>query len=90
MESKKRSVMKSISWRLLGIIILGGITWFLTESWEITATVTILFHIIRVILYYFHERLWDGIEWGLKDKNELTEKEKKRMMKRLRRLGYID
>jgi uncharacterized membrane protein len=90
MESRKRSIAKSITWRILGIVILAAVTWFLTQSWEITTAVTVLFHAIRVILYYFHERLWHRIDWGLKSKSELTEKEKEKMMERLRRLGYID
>jgi uncharacterized membrane protein len=90
MESQKRSFAKSITWRILGIVILGAITWFLTQSWQITTAVTALFHLIRVILYYFHERVWDRIDWGLKKKNELTDEEKERMMERLRKLGYLD
>jgi uncharacterized membrane protein len=90
MESRKRSIVKSISWRMLGIVVLATVTWFMTLSLEITTAVTALFHIINVILYYFHERIWHGIEWGLKNKSELTAKEKEKMMERLRRLGYVD
>jgi uncharacterized membrane protein len=90
MESRKRSIVKSISWRMMGIIVLATVTWLLTQNWEITTAVTALFHIINVILYYFHERLWHRIDWGLKKKSELTEKEKEEMMEKLRRLGYID
>lgn len=82
--------MKSVTWRVLGILILGGITWGLTNSWQITTGVTVLFHAIRVVLYYFHERFWDRMDWGLKKKNELTEKEKGKIMERLRKLGYLD
>jgi len=90
MESRKRSWVKSITWRVLGIIILGAITWVFTKSWQVTTTVTVLFHSIRVVLYYFHERLWSGIDWGFKNSHELTEKEKEKVMKRLRKLGYLD
>ncbi len=90
MESGKRSWMKSITWRALGIVILGAITWVFTSNWQITTTVTVLFLAIRVVLYYFHERLWGRIDWGLKNRNELTEKEKKKVMERLRKLGYLD
>ena len=90
MESKRRSLVKSISWRVLGDVILGGIAWGLTRNWEITTAVTVLFHAVQIFLYYFHERVWDRVEWGLKNKDELTEKEKQKVMERLRRLGYID
>lgn len=63
-ETKKRSWIKSIVWRLIGILILGGITWLITRSWEQTSAITIFFHAIRLILYYYHERAWDDVEWG--------------------------
>lgn len=88
MESRKRSWVKSVTWRVLGIVILSVITWVVTQNWALTTIVTVLFHGIRVVLYYFHERLWGRIEWGLKNKNELTEKEKKKILERLRKLGY--
>ena len=90
MESNKRSLVKSMTWRIMGIFILGVIAWVFTKSWQITTGVTALFHAIRVVLYYFHERFWNRVNWGLKNKNELTIKEKERVMERLRRLGYLD
>ena len=90
MQSRKRSWVKSVTWRVLGILILGVIAWGFTNSWQVTTGVTALFHAIRMVLYYFHERLWDRVDWGLKNKNELTEKEKEKMMERLRKLGYLD
>lgn len=90
MESKKRSFVKSITWRILGIAVLGAITWLITEDWQITTAVTVLFHAIQVFLYYFHERLWDRFDWGFKSENELTEKEKEKIKERLRKLGYLE
>lgn len=64
MDSVTRSWAKSFSWRISGIVILGGITYLMTESWKVTGGITALFHGIRVVLYYLHERLWDRISWG--------------------------
>ncbi len=61
MERKSGSFMKSITWRILGVITLGAITWVFTQSWRITTAVTTLFHITQVTLYYSHERMWDRI-----------------------------
>ncbi len=89
MESSKRSWVKSITWRLLGILILGAITWVFTRDLTVTTGVTLVFHSIRLVLYYYHERLWDRVDWGLKKRSELTEAEEKEMDDRLRKLGYI-
>ena len=90
LESKKRSLVKSLVWRIIGIFVLGAITWAFTQNVEVTTAVTIIFHTIRFILYYIHERAWDKIEWGLVKKNELSEKEETEMMEKLKRLGYLE
>lgn len=63
-ETKSRSWAKSLLWRVIGILILGGISWAITRSWEETSLITIIFHGIRLILYYYHERAWDNVDWG--------------------------
>jgi len=67
MDSKVRSWTKSIVWRLIGVFILGAIVWLFTHSWAETTLITIVFHAIRTVLYYFHERVWMKISWGRND-----------------------
>lgn len=64
MDSRARSWVKSIVWRAVGIVILGIITYWVTGDWAETTGITVIFHSIRVILYYFHERIWEGVKWG--------------------------
>ena len=90
LESKKRSLTKSLIWRIIGILILGLITWIFTKNIEVTTSVTIFFHTIRFVLYYLHERFWEKIDWGLMKRSDLSEREQEEIMKRLKKLGYID
>lgn len=64
MDSKKRSIVKSLIWRITGIVILMVIAYSVTEDLKVVSLITILFHSIRVVLYYFHERMWNKISWG--------------------------
>ena len=64
MDTKERSWAKSITWRIVGIVILGAISYAFTHDWGKTTSITIIFHTIRLILYYFHERLWEAVSWG--------------------------
>ncbi|MFQ6068845.1 MAG: DUF2061 domain-containing protein [Candidatus Bathyarchaeia archaeon] len=66
LDSKLRSLVKSISWRMLGVVILGSVAWVFTRNIEQTSVITLTFNGIQVVLYYFHERLWDNVEWGRK------------------------
>ena len=65
-ESKKRSLIKAITWRILAIIVLTIVTWLFTSNVQATAFVVISFNVIQIILYYFHERLWERVKWGRK------------------------
>ncbi|MCK4557328.1 MAG: DUF2061 domain-containing protein [Candidatus Aminicenantes bacterium] len=98
LESRARAWVKSIVWRILGVIILGVISWAITHSWKEMTIITILFHGVRVILYYFHERVWERIHWGrikhplsnFSLKKELTQEDLKIIHNNLKELGYID
>jgi len=64
METKKRSWVKSITWRLLGLFILGAIAFLLTEDWVKATGISVAFHLVRLVLYYYHERVWQRVQWG--------------------------
>ncbi len=70
METRWRSVAKAVVWRIMGVIILGSLSWVFTKSWEDTSIITITFNSIRLVLYYFHERAWDKVKWGRKRTKE--------------------
>ena len=65
-DTKLRSWTKSITWRITGIVILGAITYLVTGNWEATTVIALTFLRIRLFLYYYHERLWEKIKWGIK------------------------
>lgn len=57
-EQHKRSIVKSIIWRLVGVILLASVTYFYTHNWITTSWVTFLHHGIFLFVFYIHERLW--------------------------------
>ncbi len=72
MDTKTRSITKSLTWRILGIIILWLLALLLTGDIKQSTILSLLFHLIRFTLYYFHERIWDKIYWGKISKEGLT------------------
>ncbi len=98
MDTKTRSWVKSITWRIAGIVLLGAITWLVTKDWKEMTIITVLFHGIRLILYYVHERLWERVSWGrvlhplatLPVKGKLTPEDLDQVREKLRELGYIE
>jgi uncharacterized membrane protein len=65
-ETRKRSLTKSISWRIICIVVSILIAYFLTNELDLAATIGTVYNAITMILYYFHERIWNKIKWGAK------------------------
>ena len=65
MESRKRSIVKSISFRILATIITFIVVWIFTNDVVTSSGVSIAENLIKMIAYYFHERAWINVRWGL-------------------------
>ena len=62
--SRKRSLIKSITWRIVASLDTFVIAWLVTgkSSW---AGIIAMFEVLtKTFLYYFHERGWNYILWG--------------------------
>ena len=57
-EEHFRSVIRSVIWRIIGIVFLALITYLVTRSWIVTTLVTIIHHSVSILGYYLHERFW--------------------------------
>ena len=68
MESKFRSVSKSVIWRITGVVILAVVTFCFTRNWIQTGLVTFLHHGIFLVVFYVHERIWLKFKFGTKNK----------------------
>ena len=64
METKKRSVVKAISFRIIAIIITAGLVYVFTRNLTLAGTVGVIDSFIKFGAYYFHERIWSKIKWG--------------------------
>ena len=69
MEAQVRSWVKSAIWRVVGVLILGLVTYAYTRSWIQTSWVTFLHHGVFLIVFALHERFWLHIDFtGLRRK----------------------
>lgn len=69
MDSKLKSAVKSIIWRICGVLILAAVTFAYTRSWITTGLVTVIHHFVFLFVFYFHERIWLRIKLsGIKRK----------------------
>jgi uncharacterized membrane protein len=64
MVSKKRSLAKSLTWRIVAIVSTFVVGYFMTGSLSFAASLTLVSNLINFLLYYLHERVWLKVKWG--------------------------
>ncbi|TMU50967.1 DUF2061 domain-containing protein [Flagellimonas algicola] len=63
-ESPKRSIAKSISWRIVGTLDTIIISWIITGTLSLAFSIGLVELVTKMVLYFFHERIWNTISWG--------------------------
>lgn len=69
-ESRKRHLFKTISWRMVGTVDTILISWFISGNPLTGLKIGLVEIVTKMILYYFHERLWYKINFGLGIRNK--------------------
>jgi uncharacterized membrane protein len=67
-EKPIRSLVKAISWRLVGTVDTLIISWLITGQWALALSISAVEMITKMVLYYGHERIWNTIKWQKNDK----------------------
>ena len=57
-DSHRKSVAKAISWRVLASLIIFATVYLFTGETMLSVNITIIDIILKLILYYAHERVW--------------------------------
>ena len=62
-DTQKRSILKTLTWRITASLTTFLIAWLLTGDLLIGASIGSIEAIVKIFLYYFHERIWNNIVW---------------------------
>ena len=65
--TKLRSILKAISWRIIGTLDTMTLGWIITGSPLMGLKIGGLELITKFVLYYFHERIWLRSKFGTED-----------------------
>ena len=68
--SKKRSVVKAITYRGIIVCLDFLVIYLLTGRVMTAAAFMIVSNIYTTVAYFFHERVWAGIKWGMEPQKE--------------------
>lgn len=63
-DKATRSIVKAISWRIIGTLDTVIISWLITGKITMALSIGLIEVITKTLLYFFHERIWNLIKWG--------------------------
>ncbi|EAR00839.1 DUF2061 domain-containing protein [Maribacter sp. HTCC2170] len=63
-EKPIRSIAKAFSWRVVGTLDTLLISYILTGKIALAASIASIDFLTKMVLYFFHERLWNLVNWG--------------------------
>jgi len=64
MESHKRTIVKALSWRVIATLVTILAAWLFTGTVEIAFKIGLLYTLIKLAVYYLHERTWIRLRFG--------------------------
>ena len=70
MESHKRSLIKTISWRIIATAVTMIVSFIWLGEWGKAVTLALTANAIKMVFYYAHERFWNKIDFGRKKVSE--------------------
>ena len=57
-DSRKKSLIKAISWRVCGTLSIFLLSYFFSHELELSLKLSAADFILKLLIYYAHERFW--------------------------------
>lgn len=72
LESRKRHIAKTFTWRLIGTLDTMLLAWLISGNPLIGLKIGFAEVATKMLLYYLHERAWYRVNFGLENRNSET------------------
>lgn len=70
LETRRRSMLKALSWRGISLVITTAIAYKVTGRLDLAASVGLVDMLIKIGIFYAHERCWSRIPFGIRRQPE--------------------
>ena len=70
METRRRSMVKALSWRVFATFITTGIAYALTGQISFAIEIGLIDTLLKLLVYFAHERVWQRSPYGLPKKTD--------------------
>jgi uncharacterized membrane protein len=67
MDQARRTLAKTITWRITGSTSTFTITYLITGSVGLSSGIAVVQMIVNTFLYYAHDSVWNRVKWGRND-----------------------
>ena len=64
--TRSRSLVKALSYRIWGTLSSVAVAYVITKNVSLSITIAFWETVVKVFIYYAHERGWNMIQWGRK------------------------
>ncbi|OED35776.1 hypothetical protein AB834_04100 [PVC group bacterium (ex Bugula neritina AB1)] len=64
MDSRKRSIVKTLTWRLIAVSVTMIVVYSYNKNIQESIIVSFVANGIKMLLYYWHERVWNNLSFG--------------------------
>jgi hypothetical protein len=64
--TKARSFAKALSYRIWGTLSSVAVAYVITKNAALSVTIAFWETVVKIFIYYAHERGWNYIQWGRK------------------------
>ena len=62
--TKTRSFVKALSYRIWGTLSSVAVAYVITKNVSLSVTIAFWETVVKIFIYYAHERGWNYIQWG--------------------------
>lgn len=67
MDSFKRTLVKTITWRIVALCSAFVVTYIITSDIKLSGTISVIQQLASTFWYWIHERVWANIHFGKND-----------------------
>jgi len=64
MESRWRSIVKAISWRIIATLVTFLVVYLFTREELLSLEIGLMDALVKISVYFGHERLWNKVGFG--------------------------
>jgi len=97
METKTRSLLKSVSYRVFASIVTALLIFSFTGKLLLAVGLGVLDSVVKILVFFLHERMWSTISFGrvkhplaeIQVSKPLTQEDKKVIESQLKNMGYL-